>query len=672
MVLFFSLLLSVSVLQAAAGTQVADTKFMVNRGFRRSPVTVMIRSGTTSAKIRYTTDGSAPTPDYGLGNTNPVAVPVEKTTVLRAIAYKEGMIPSNVDTQTYIFLEDVLRQEASIPGYPDPRMASGADRVRLDYEMDPAIVDHPDYRQAIKKGLLSIPTLSIVVNKDDMFGYGGVYFARDGLGPTVPASVEILYPDQPGKSFQVDCALESHARPTVKRSLKLKFKREFGPAKLESSVFQEAVLNENSATDTHDRIVLRAGNGRSFAIGFQPDRTSYVRDQWARDAQIAVSGLGSHGIFVHLYVNGLYWGLYNACERPDAWFASNYFGGQMEDWFSVNHHGPRSGDPVRWDYLRGPLKDKDLRVQAHYEEIEQYLDVTHFADYLILCWLMGLGDWPFNNWYGANRNHPASPFQFFVWDAEKSWSELGPQQPPGTRRSADEPWRIRQPFRSSERRTGGTMVGIWHSLRKNKDFMMLFADRVYKHCYNDGALTDDHSLARWRTLAGSIADAVVAESARWGDARGALGEQTRTRDDTFYPEVDRVVSRMEGSVEKFIEALRVEGYYPPIDPPLFSHSGGPTPPELVLTMRNPNQAGTLYYTVNGIDPRAPGGGIAVGSVAAGDLGTLQLSGSMTVKARIKRGRRWSAIHEVRFCVEDFWTRLLQKILPTAARWSRCQ
>jgi hypothetical protein len=538
--------------------------------------------------------------------------------------------------------------------------------------MDPSIVDHPAYRRVIRKGLLDIPTISIAVDKQDMFGFGGVYYARDGLGPTVPASVEVLYPHRPEKNFQVDCAIESHARPAVKRSIKLKFKREFGPAKLESTLFQEAVLSGDSAADILDRIVLRAGNGRSFAVGFQPDRTTYLRDQWARDSQIAVSGISSHGLFVHLYINGLYWGLYNACERPDAWFAANHLGGQREDWFSVNHHGPRSGGSERWDYLRGPLKDKDMRVREHYREMAQYLDLERFADYLILCWLMGLGDWPYNNWYGTNRNHPPEPFLFLVWDAERSWSDMGPQQPQGIRRGSDHPWEIRLPFRSSERRTGGNMVGIWHSLRKNKDFMMLFADRVYEHCFNDGGLTDRNSIARWKILAASIEDAVVAESARWGDARASLDEQTRTRDDTFYPEVDRVVSRMQGSVGRFITALRSEGYYPDLDPPIFSHSGGPVPPELVVVMKNPNREGTLYYTVNGEDPRASGGVVAEGALDVGSEQTLQLDGTTTIKARIKKGREWSAIRVAHFCVEDLWTRLLHKFFPISTSRSKCQ
>ena len=39
-----------------------------------------------------------------------------------------------------------------------------------------------------------------------------------------------------------------------------------------------------------------------------------------------MTGLGAHGTFVHLYLNGFYWGLYNLAERPDGWFTSAYLG----------------------------------------------------------------------------------------------------------------------------------------------------------------------------------------------------------------------------------------------------------------------------------------------------------------------------------------------------------
>ena len=346
--------------------------------------------------------------------------------------------------------------------------------------------------------------------------------------------------------------------------------------------------------------------------------------------QIAMSGVGAHGTFVHLYLNGLYWGLYNACERPDEWFASVYFGGEVEDWFSATHDGPRRGDPTRWNYLRGPLKDRDMSVAANYEELRQYLDITQFIDYLIQCWYMGMGDWPRNNWYAAHRNHPPSPLMFFIWDAELSWDAGA--SPAGA---------VHSEFRAAAETGTPDMVGIWHSLRKNKDFMMLFADRAFVHCFGEGALTEENSLARWRALNDFIADAVVAESARWGDALKTRGAPTRTRDETFLPEVSRVAELMTGNVQQFIEALRAEGYYPTADPPQVSSR------ESGVELGDSNGSpGRIFYTLDGRDPRNPGGAVAPGALEARDDEVIAVERGALIMARVKRGDEWSALQEI--------------------------
>ena len=88
---------------------VSDTRFSVDRGFYTEPFSVEISTDTEGAHIRYTVDGTVPTPDYGTLYTGPVFI--DKTTTLRALAYKEGYLPTNVDTQTYIFLDDVIEQD---------------------------------------------------------------------------------------------------------------------------------------------------------------------------------------------------------------------------------------------------------------------------------------------------------------------------------------------------------------------------------------------------------------------------------------------------------------------------------------------------------------------------------------------------------------------------------
>src|SRR5690606_16462928 len=110
-----------------------------------------------------------------------------------------------------------------------------------------------------------------------------------------------------------------------------------------------------------------AGVDRSFA-GHPPapDRqvdhrqTTYARDEWLRDAQLAMSGVGVHGMFVHLYLNGLYWGIYNLVERPDHAFASAYLGGDKDEWFAVNHGGMIEGFADRFNILIQLAQDGGL------------------------------------------------------------------------------------------------------------------------------------------------------------------------------------------------------------------------------------------------------------------------------------------------------------------------
>jgi hypothetical protein len=185
------------------------------------------------------------------------------------------------------------------------------------------------------------------------------------------------------------------------------------------------------------------------------------------------------------------------------------------------------------------------------------------------------------------------------------------------------------------------MVGLWHSLRKSKEFMTLFADRVFRHCFQGGALTETEAIGRWRTLNDFIEDAVLGESARWGDAREELGAVTRTRENTFYPEVERVTDRMRGNVEWFLEDLRREGYYPTLDPPQVTLLSRTT-----AEISNPNKdVGTIYYTVDGKDPRAPGGDVSP-SARMGNAGqAIIFQDARALKARVKAEEEWSAVWE---------------------------
>ena len=213
--------------------KVADTKFSVDRGFYNTPQNVAISTSTPDAEIRYTTDGSEPSETNGAVYTTPI--PVTTTTTLRAAAFKSGMLPTNVDTHSYLFLDDVIRQPANPAGAP----ATWGTR-NADYAMDQRVVDDPAYSDEIIDGLTSIRTLSIVVPNDEFFNNPrGIYAnpRNDGRAWEREVSFEFLHPDDPTQDVQTNCGIRIHGNGSrspsgqPKHGFRVEFRGEYGAKK---------------------------------------------------------------------------------------------------------------------------------------------------------------------------------------------------------------------------------------------------------------------------------------------------------------------------------------------------------------------------------------------------------------------------------------------------------
>ncbi len=604
---------------------VGDTKFSHDRGFYETPFEVILTTATPGATIFYTTDGSKPSVSHGIvGN----KVLVDKTTVLRAMAYKPGARSTNVDTHTYIFPATVKEQTTLPFDYPAPfRSFNMAPYADLDLEIDPDVVNTSNQREFVE-GLTSIPTLSIVMDMDHLFnGSQGLYSRK-----TLPASVELLYPSKFSdfEGFQVDCGIRAHSwwLPKEKNSFRLVFNKDFGPGMLRYPFFESAVHHAESAVKEFNTIVLRGGGDENWSrVRFtslgENESPVYVRDQHVRDSQLSLSGNAARGIFVHLYLNGIYWGVYNAVERPDRRFLASYYGGDSADWFAINHSGV-VGKPnhPRWSITMYRYARKhDLSKPAKYRKMKTLLNTAQFSDYILLNWFSGTGDWGRNNWYGGIRLHPPGAGLYFCWDSEVSYGlydkvgHVGAWVPPS--------------FVS-----GGTSVlhQLWMALADSPEFRLEFADRVYRACYNGGPLADHVNKTNFRRLAGYVEPAMLCESARWGDAAPARENRPRTRDVHWRQARDYVLDLMDGNVERFIRALRDHDYYPTIDPPVFERASDS------ITIRRPAGAEKVYYTLDGSDPRNPTAhrfGEAVSTVPF----------SPNLKGRSRRGNEWSALNE---------------------------
>ena len=599
--------------------------FSHSRGFYEKPFQLKLKA--SKGDIYYSLDGSIPLPD--VGSVYQKGLDISTTSVVRAVAIN-GSDTSQVFTHSYLFPEKVMEQPDSIPGWPLREVFTHyrGYPVLMDYAMDPEIVQSPVYQGDLLKAFQEIPSVMVTMPISDFFK---VHFSEAEL----PSYLEILYPGSEVEHEAAFAGIEGTSHKLLKRSFRLSFKKKYGDKNFKSQVFREFdVLHGESATGKFDQLVLRGGTQRCWARRWYPDKTAYTRDQWYRDTQLALSGFGAHGTFVHLFVNGVYCGLYNLTERPDEKFMASYFKGKDDDFYSFNHNGSLSGDEGRWKYLFDTLITEDLMVPETFQKFESYLDIHSYFDYLIASWISGMGDWPVNNFYGGYNAKLGSPMVFVGWDAEVTWDYDPYEGHLGA-------W-VHEYF-LADAEADSEIDALWHAGRQNPNFLMTFADRVYLHCFNGGALTDSAQRHRWHTLNKSIENAIVAESARWGDALD--DSTTRTRDKHWRREVDRVDSLMRGNVAKFIKALRAEGYYPSIDPPAIAFKADESGQEgIKVSLSHNNPAGGIYYRLDGGDPRSRSGGIAKEAELFSE--SLSCEAGTTVMARVKNGKEWSALRRL--------------------------
>jgi len=621
---------------------VEDTEFSYDRGFYDEPFDLEITSDTVGAEIYYTTDGSDPSSSNGTLYADPITI--STTSVVRAIAYKAAHAPTNVDTHTYIFLNDVLTQPTDPDGFPTSWNGTAAD-----YEMDPDVVEDPLYQDLLIEAMQSIPSMSIVMNNDDMFGSSGIYSnsGAQGVAWERPTSLEWINTDGT-TGFQVDAGIRIYGGAfrgmglTRKKSFRLFFKADYGPTKLDYDVF-----GVDGAVTSFDTLILRGGSNDGWN-NWGRDKTQYIVDEYMRRTQLALGEPGSHGTFVHLYINGLYWGLYNPVERPDVSFSADYFGGEKEDWDSI-HDGQPTGESntATWSEMINQVR-VGLVDNVEYEKIQgnnpdgsdnpayhDMLDVDNFIAYMFANFWGGTGDWPSHNWYAAGHRPPNdSGFKFYNWDSEGAiiiWSGLTTN--------------------NLGVNNGNTPGEVWAAIRQNAEFKMRFADHAHRWLFNDGAATPEASRARYEELANTVELAIMTESARWGDQASATpythAHWEGWKDyilDTYMPQRPGIL----------LQNLKNADLYPDTEAPSFNINGSYQHGGTVglgdsLTITAP--AGSIYLTTDGSDPRPYGGG----APDAGDLysGAIVLNEGQHVKARVydSVSGQWSALNEATYYID---------------------
>jgi hypothetical protein len=641
-----------------------------SHGFYDAAFELSLQTPTTDAQIYYTFDGSIPAPGNASAVLYQTPIEIDRTTIVRAAGYKADYGLSPVTTQTYIFLEDVLTQTIS-PTNPssNPFGLDYADSWQgypPDFNMDPEVVaewddDNPlndDF--GIREGLHSLPTMSLVMDHDDLWDQAnGIYPNADEDGELWRRAASIEYFDPAtGENFQFNVGAQmqgnSSRNParTRKHSFRIVFNPEWdGPGRLNFPLFDQSDFADINT------VVLKAGNQDSIPTRTLTDRMSplaatYMRDQWMMNTARDMGQFAEEFTYVHLYINGLYWGLYMAMERPDDAMISARLGGNEEDW-DIIEADEITGSDQAWNEtiaLARSIPNNNSTVADNIyhqlqglnpdgtrnEALPVYVDMDSLIDYLMVHYYSGAQEWITLNYaYVRNRVDPGTGFRFVLWDQDVTLDGFDIN-------------RINNPL------TGYSVAQeLGYKLRKSPEFRIRFADRLQMHLANGGALTDEANLMRWRALAEQIEPAIIGDSARWGDIRegevvrivsgGPLVTIPVITVDLWRDAVETVEGYFAEMRTNLLARLTGNGLYTSLLPPLINQFGGTVANGFEMALEKQAgvpEAATIYYTLDGSDPRLLGNGLNPTAVVY--TGPVTLLEDTQLRARVLNGTTWSA------------------------------
>ena len=530
--------------------QVDDPEFSHNRGFYDAPFYLTLAAETENAIIYYTLDGSVPYEfsgrfPNGVIYTGPIFI--SRSTCLRARAIKQGWKPSAVKTSTYL-----LNAADNIKSLPVISLVG--DKGKTFYE--------PDGVMAIVGGYYGGDGRWV---SDGQNSYNNPM--GRGMAYERPVSFEWIEPAD-SSGLQIDCGIRVHGseymRPRYRRSdgfwsgsskfsFRLYFRDRYGEDMLEYPLFPFEVESFKS-------IVLRGGHNDAV--------NPFIKDELIRRLHKDMGHVDSGGTMANLFINGQYKGYFNPCEHVKDEFCRQWYNSD-EEWDVMTMGGVRDGDSVAWNEMINYARGNDLSDDAHYEELGRRLDIPAFADYLILQLWSGNWDWPQNNWAAARERSETGKWRFFIWDAEGGMFSD----------------RLNTVYFDSLNSQGNVNGYLYRALKASSTFRQVFADRLYKHFFNGGALTEANITRRYIELRDELL--------------GVIPNMDMYVLDTWVP----------NRLNIFLAACVREGMYTFSGPAFIVNGseryGGYLSPGEVLAMMDHGRYRAISFTLDGSDPIRP-------------------------------------------------------------------
>ena len=349
-------------------------------GFYSGTQNISLTVSDPDLSIRYTTNGSEPIETSTLYN-GPIEI--SQTTVLRARSFSTNpdILPGFIETNTYFIDESHSMPVVSVCGTQLGQLFGGNASLK-----PVGVLEYFD-----ESGLFT----SEVVGDYNKHGNDSWAYQQRG--------VDFVGRDQAGYNDELNHQLFS----TTPRD---KFKR----------IMLKAGANDNYPFSS-------GGNG------------AHIRDAYVQ----TLSQLGNLDLdersssFVAVYMNGLYWGLYDIREKADDHDYTEYYYGQSREYSGSENYihylktwggtwteyGGTAAQPS-WVALRNFILNNDMADAANFQYVNDNFNWKSQIDYFAVNSITVCADWLNWNtkwWRGTDPNGDAQQWRYVLWDMDNTF-----------------------------------------------------------------------------------------------------------------------------------------------------------------------------------------------------------------------------------------------------------
>lgn len=358
--------------------------FSEKGGLKNKKFEISLSCPTSGATIYYTTDGSEP-------NTNSTvyasAIPIRKNTNVRAVAYADGLLPSVIETNSYVYQES---EHATCGNMNLPIVSITVDRRFL----------YDDSIGMYVVGKNGIPGEKRCISTKANYN-------RDWKRPV---NFEFFVNGDQVLSQEVEAAVEGGcSRGNSVKSLSIKASKKTGSNELGYHFFQI------KPDMTHQTVYVRNGGTANTYVKFRDGLMHTLAIPMNIDYQAYQP--------VVYFINGRYTGLQALMERANADYLKANYGLDEEEVDLVNISdvtGPvaSKGSLDAYNELVAFLESGDNKTEEFYNEACKRIDMDEYIDYQILEQFIVNVDWPGNNAKLWRERKDGSRFRWIAFDLD--------------------------------------------------------------------------------------------------------------------------------------------------------------------------------------------------------------------------------------------------------------